>query len=94
MEINILIADLRKRLSDYKETELYANKVLKQDILSIEIAVCLLEMAVFCNRPITEEERYWCKGGYYISNDITGKWEDIAKMYDNLVEVAKEKKSL
>jgi len=47
MEINILIADLRKRLSDYKETELYANKVLKQDILSIEIAVCLFEMAVF-----------------------------------------------
>ncbi|SFQ31221.1 hypothetical protein [Parafilimonas terrae] len=92
MEINILIDTLHDRLLAYKKSDLYQNKVLRQDILSIEIAICLFEIAVYCNRTISEGEKYWFKGGYYIANDLTGKWEDISKMYDELVKTAKEKK--
>ena len=64
---------------------------MRQDILSVEIAVCLLEMAIYCNIAINEEEKYWFKGGYYISSDITGEWSDIATMYDKIVKIANDK---
>lgn len=91
MEINDLISNLHGRLSEYKKSDLYSTKPLRQDILSIEIAACLFEMAIHCNRTITEEEQYWFKGGYYISSDITGEWNDISLMYDKIVLFAKNK---
>lgn len=92
MEINYILLNLHKRLSEYKNSNLYSTKPLRQDILSIEIAVCLFELAIFCNREITNDEHYWFKGGYYISSDITGEWSDISTMYDKLVEIAKIRK--
>ncbi len=89
MEIKTLIDNLRKRIEEYKSNQLYNSKVLKQDILSIEIAISLLELYVYCGRKIEESEKYWFKGGYYIANDITGEWEDISKMYDEIVRISK-----
>lgn len=90
METNALIEQLQKRLLEYKISNLYSNKVLKQDIISIQIALCLLEMALYCGRFITEEEKYWFKGEFYIANDITGEWEDIAIMYSQIVSIANQ----
>lgn len=92
MEINQLLDTLHRRLAEYKKSSLYLTAPLRQDILSVEIAVCLFEMAIYCNREINEDEKYWFKGGYYISSDITGEWSDIAAMYDKIVNLAKEKK--
>lgn len=92
MEPNQIIDTLHKRLTEYKKSVLYQTKPLRQDILSVEVSVCLFELAIFCNRTITEDERYWFKGGYYISSDITGEWSDIATLYDEIVKIAKEKK--
>lgn len=92
MEPNQIIDTLHKRLTEYKKSDLYQTKSLRQDILSVEIAICLFELALYCNRTITEEEKYWFKGGYYISSDITGEWSDIATLYDEIVKIAKEKK--
>jgi hypothetical protein len=89
MENSKLINSLRSRISEYKSTELYKNKALKQDILSIEIALCLFELSIDCKRKITEEENYWFKGAFYIDNDITGEWQDISNMYNDLVELQK-----
>jgi hypothetical protein len=92
MEINQLIEALHKRLAEYKKSNLYQTIPLRQDILSVEIAVSLFEMAIYCNRTIKEDEKYWFKGGYYISSDITGEWSDIAVMYDKVVNLSKERK--
>ena len=35
-------------------------------------------------------EKYWFTAGYYLSHDFTGEWEDIAKMYDEMVKITKE----
>lgn len=92
MEVNNLITSLQKRISEYKKSGLYSITPLRQDILSVEIAVCLFEMAFYCNRVITEEERFWFKGAYYISSDITGEWSDISDSYEKIIDVAKNKK--
>ena len=90
MDKEQLIKDLRKRLSEYRKSKLYENKVLRQDILSIEIALCLFELATFCERKITKEEFYWFDGGFYIENDITGEWEDLANKYKEMIIIVKE----
>lgn len=89
METNLLIIRLRNRLIEYQQSQLYKNIALRQDILSITIALSLFEIALFCNREITHTEKYWFEGGYYIANDITGEWNDIASMYDQIVSIAK-----
>jgi hypothetical protein len=91
MEIEILIYNLRKRINDYKDSILYDNKALKQGTLSIEIAICLFELSFYCGRKIEESEKYWFTGRYYISYDFTGEWEDLAKMYDEIVKITKER---
>jgi hypothetical protein len=91
METKILIQKLQNRLTEYKSSELYSAIPLKQDINSIQIALSLFEMAMFCNRPIKGDEKYWFKGSYYIAYDISGEWEDISKMYDEMVEIVNKK---
>lgn len=86
-----LIETLQERINDYKKCSLYNNKALKQDILSVQIAISIFELNLYCGRAIEESEKYWFEGGYYLANDLTGEWEDISKMYNSLVEIAKGK---
>jgi hypothetical protein len=88
-----LIHRLRERIFQYKNTELFNNKALKQDVLSIEIAINLFEMKLFCNREIGLEDLYWFRGGYLISNDMTGEWKDISLMYGEMAQIVLEGES-
>ena len=44
---------------------------------------CVVDSWKYC-------QLHWFQGGFYISNDLTGQWEDIAAMYDIIVKTAKE----
>jgi hypothetical protein len=88
-----IINSLRERIFEYKKSDLFNSKALKQDVLSIEIAVNLFEMKLFCNREIGDEDLYWFRGGYLISMDMTGEWEGISLMYDKMAQIVLEGKS-
>lgn len=91
MEIEEIILNLRKRIAEFKETELYKiNKNFRFDIRAIEIALNLSELRFDNNRSILESEQYWFKGGYLIANDLTGEWEDISFLYNKLVAIVKK----
>lgn len=89
METNLLIKKLQKRLTEFKFSYDYSQSSIIQDINAVQIALCLFEMSLYCNRPIKEDEMYWFNGGYYIAYDIAGEWEDISKMYDEIVKIVK-----
>ena len=91
MDIDILINQLHNRLNEYKKSPLFNNKILKRDILAIEIALCLFEMAIYCDRNITKDEEIWFEGSFYLAQDITGEWEDITKLYGQIANLAAKK---
>ncbi len=92
MEAIKICQNLRVRVSDFKDSDLFKkSKPLQYDILAIEIAINLCELALLHNRNIEESEKIWFTAGYYIAMDFTGVWEDISKLYDEMVKTIKVK---
>jgi hypothetical protein len=87
-----LIEKTYKLLSEAKEKEgIYStSNAFKQDIFTIEIALCLLQLGFFANKSIEKSEEYWFDGGYYIHYDLDGSWEALANCYSEIVRIIKE----
>lgn len=91
MEIEEIVMALRKRIVDFRESQLYKNsKPIRFFGNAISIAVDLTDLAINNNRPILPEERYWFEGSYLIDNSLTGEWEDISSLYKKLIKIVKQ----
>lgn len=51
----------------------------------ITIATSLAEMFIEEQRKISNSEKYWFEGGYYMSMDISGEFPDLYSHYIDLV---------
>jgi hypothetical protein len=88
--IEITIKKLRTELSKYKASDNYSKyKIDKFYANVIEIAIALTELGVFQQRKITLAEEYWFKGGYTMSYDIEGDWENLVCLYNEVCERVK-----
>jgi hypothetical protein len=74
-----------------QEVDIYSSSnTFKQDIYTIEIALCLFQLGFFANRSIQEIEENWFNGGYYIHYDLDGSYEELANNYSEIVKIVKE----
>ena len=91
MELESILKNLRTRLSEYlfktqiEERSLHVN--------AIEIAVCLVELALEDKRSIKKEEENWFKAAYYLSYVFPSgsEWEDMYELYCILVDDVERK---
>ncbi len=83
--VNSTYSELVKIKSDTNIFE--ASNPIKQNVYVIEIALALLQLGYFVNRPIEASEEYWFKGGYYIHYNLDGGWPVLADNYSRIVEI-------
>jgi hypothetical protein len=84
------IEKLKYRLKTYSTSEVYLkNNYPKSIVAAINIAICLVELSIFDNRNITNEEQRWFEGQTQIAKLFDNpEWEDISQLYDKLVSKA------
>lgn len=84
---------LRKRLTEYRYAR--RDKEVSTHIISIEIALGLVELSLNESRNIRLEEEQWFNASYYIQMVLEGsEWEDISDMYMDLKDAVESQNYL
>ena len=80
---------LRKTLSEFRYSTIKEEGSIH--IITVEIALGLIEFAIKANREILPEEYMWFKGGKYIDLIVdNSEWKDISQLYFDMIDAAKK----
>ncbi|MBK7036084.1 MAG: hypothetical protein KBF42_10305 [Chitinophagales bacterium] len=91
MTLAALAEKLRKRLTEYRQTNRFDTKI-NSAINCIEIALGLTEFALDKSRPIEVYEESWFEESWTIIKPLEDtEWEDIIDLYRTLGFKLKER---
>jgi hypothetical protein len=90
MSIEATVKNLRSRLTEYREYKRVSNSEVSLHINSIEIALCLVELALKDDRKIDVQEEKWFNASYYLDYVLANSpWEDLMRLYNALADYIK-----
>ena len=78
---------------EFQNAPVYSlNKSAKIHVAGIYIAIGFVELGLYANRPIEQNEEYWFSGGTTLAREFdSDKWHDILKLYLEICSMVKER---
>lgn len=88
VNIKELLSNLRFEINEYRHQR--GDEYILADVLSVEIAISLVEFCIKKNRTIKENEEIWFEASYALAYSLEGTdWEKIYLYYKDLVTYVK-----